>query len=251
MNISISTVLLMVSIQVILFILLAFVSTKLINYGYSRLFRGVAFLLVLVVSSFIGFRLLGTDMIVSTFIVVVLINMTLTILIEISFIDFKYFEIPDSYNIALSVIGLASLLIIHFKIQPIYGINTNHIFPAIAIGFIMFVLYFVLAIFTGGGLGMGDVKMILGIGLITSSSTILWAVCNSRELNSFLTVFRILFKESVLYHAMYSFSLGALLSIFLLLLKVKGRKDKIAFGPYLALGTILLLFISEFSFLTL
>lgn len=245
------TILILIGIQVAVFGALTLITNKLIHYRYLDKFRWIAFAITLIISGLtgLGFRELIIPLEVIGFIV--LINTALTIFIEIAFIDFKYFEIPDSYNLFLVIIGVASMSLLHFKIRSIYDVSSNYILPIIMIGVLMFVLYFILAIFSGGSLGMGDVKMSLGIGLIGSSSISIYIMSNYPQLEGMLTIFRILFKEVILNHALYSFLFGAIVSIVLLVTKVKSKKDKIAFGPYLALGVLTLLWLGKYSFFQL
>ncbi|MBI4496857.1 MAG: prepilin peptidase [Chloroflexi bacterium] len=79
-----------------------------------------------------------------------------------------------------------------------------------AIGFGTMYLLYVLA---RGGLGGGDVKLGLFIGLITGAERVLWA--------------------------MLAFStLAGLVSALLLLTRKKGRRDYIPFGPFMVLGAV-------------
>jgi leader peptidase (prepilin peptidase)/N-methyltransferase len=76
-----------------------------------------------------------------------------------------------------------------------------------------FVLLLIPALVFRGGMGFGDVKMAALIGLVTG----------------FPGVFVALFVGIVL---------GGLVAIFLLLTRMKQRKDPIPFGPFLALATM-------------
>jgi leader peptidase (prepilin peptidase) / N-methyltransferase len=66
-------------------------------------------------------------------------------------------------------------------------------------------------------MGMGDVKLAFLIGLISGFPMGIFALV--------IGIF-----------------LGGLAAIFLLLFKIKGRKDEIPYGPYLAAGTLIVLF---------
>jgi len=119
----------------------------------------------------------------------------------------------------------------------IAGIDLEHhkvlnilVFPAIALGLIMipvmhiadfwsylggaglgFGVLFLIAILAPGSMGMGDVKMIIFLGLTVG----------------FPEIIIVLFT---------AFILGGLVSGILLALKKLGPKDQVAFAPYLALG---------------
>jgi leader peptidase (prepilin peptidase)/N-methyltransferase len=83
-------------------------------------------------------------------------------------------------------------------------------------GAIGFLLLLIIALIFRGGMGFGDVKMAALIGLTTG----------------FPGVFVALFGGIVL---------GGLAAIFLLLLKIKKRKEPIPFGPFLSLATVVTL----------
>jgi leader peptidase (prepilin peptidase)/N-methyltransferase len=80
-----------------------------------------------------------------------------------------------------------------------------------------FVGLLVLALIAGGGFGFGDVKLGFVLGLFLGYQG--WGVL---AVGSFL-----------------AFLLGGLVSIALLLLRIKGRKDAIPFGPYMVAGAYL------------
>ena len=124
-----------------------------------------------------------------------------TVLINITLIDFKCLEIPNTYNLIVFLFGVINMLILKD-------------FSMIITGIISFILFFIIAIFSRGALGGGDIKLALGLGLFFKLSAYA----------SFL---------------MYTFGIGALIATVLLILKKKNRKDKIAFGPFMALGAIL------------
>ena len=79
-----------------------------------------------------------------------------------------------------------------------------------AAGFIIFLL---IVIISKGGMGFGDVKMVGLIGLIIGWPQVFVAI-------------------------LIGIFLGGLVAIFLLFLKIKGRKQSIPFGPFLAIGAM-------------
>jgi leader peptidase (prepilin peptidase) / N-methyltransferase len=83
-----------------------------------------------------------------------------------------------------------------------------------------FGVLFLIAFFAPGAMGMGDVKLVIFLGLI----------------NGFPQIAITLFL---------AFVLGGLVSGLLLALKRLGRKDTVAFGPYLALGGWIVLLYGE------
>lgn len=133
--------------------------------------------------------------------------LTIPLLVTISIIDWKYYEIPNRYNLALAILGIA------------FVITKGDLWLNFVLGGVIATLVLlILSILTGGNLGLGDVKMVFGLGMFVGKGMLL----------SFMFA---------------TFLSGALISIILLILKLKTPKDRIAFGPYIAFG-----FISLFLF---
>jgi len=85
-------------------------------------------------------------------------------------------------------------------------------------GLILSGLFFLLIIFLSkGGMGEGDVTLISSLGFILGIKDI------------FLTIF-------------LSFVVGAIISVFLLITKIKGRKDPIPFGPFIIFSFFMVVF---------
>lgn len=122
-------------------------------------------------------------------------------LLNITFIDIKYLEIPNTYNAFVFILGLVNM----YYYKNIYFL---------IISAISFILFFILSIFSKGALGGGDIKLSLGLGLFF----------NLQLFTRFL---------------IFTFGIGALISLILLVLKLKKKEDVIAFGPFMALGAIL------------
>ncbi|HLR20453.1 MAG TPA: prepilin peptidase [Tissierellaceae bacterium] len=134
-----------------------------------------------------------------------------SILIIISFIDLKYMIIPD---VLVSIIFIST--IIH-KILSHSMYNESINFLNGLAGFIISgVLFLAIVILSKGGMGGGDVTLISTLGFILGIKLIL--------LNIFL-----------------SFLLGACISVILLSLKMKTKKDPIPFGPFIILSFFIVL----------
>lgn len=130
--------------------------------------------------------------------------------IIIFFSDLKYRIIPDEILVFQSVIAL----FYHFFTKG----NIRLFFLS---GLLLFIFFFLLVIITKGkGMGWGDVKMSFVMGLILGFPKIIIAFYLS-----FLT--------------------GALFSLILILAGKKSWKSKIAFGPFLALGSTVSLFLGD------
>jgi len=99
-------------------------------------------------------------------------------------------------------------------ISPLPSFLTPILTGILSFGFMLLIHLFS----HGKGMGMGDVKFALFMGVFLGWPETLWA-----------------------YYL--AFGSGAMISLFLMLLKQKGLKDKIPFGPFLVLGTILAFFV--------
>jgi len=126
--------------------------------------------------------------------------------ISSSFIDLEYKEIPNSYNLATAVLGIAAVVI-----------YSNIIDSAILSGGLMFGIYFILMMVTNA-MGGGDVKMAGALGLLV-------------PLSSFGTFL------------ISPFAFGTVIAVYLIFVKKHDKNDMIAFGPYIAMGYLLTIFI--------
>ena len=81
-------------------------------------------------------------------------------------------------------------------------------------GAIYFGLLFVLALIARGGFGFGDVKLAFMLGLFTSFQS--W--------------------DTLIIAILAAFLLGGFVSAFLVVFRIRSRKDAIPFGPYLVAG---------------
>ncbi|MEX1052607.1 MAG: prepilin peptidase [Patescibacteria group bacterium] len=134
-------------------------------------------------------------------------------LIVIFFADLKYHIIPDQMLIAAGLVGL-----IIFAFQ---GNNPSLILFRFVEGLLVSLpIYLIYAISSGRAMGFGDVKLAYVLGLIFGVQKGLVA----------------------LYIA---FVLGAIVGLYLILSKKKKLKSKIAFGPFIILGSFLVLFIDK------
>lgn len=138
-----------------------------------------------------------------------------SVLIIITIIDLKEMIIPDSLIIIILIIS-----ILHKATN--YFINKTQINFLDSIGGLLLagVLFILIILISKGGMGGGDVTLIGSLGFILGIK------------NIFLTIF-------------ISFILGAIISIFLLITKIKGKKDPIPFGPFIILGFLITLFWGE------
>ena len=85
---------------------------------------------------------------------------------------------------------------------------------AIAGGALYFVLLFVLALIARGGFGFGDVKLAFLLGMFAAYQS----------------------RDALIVAIFAAFLLGGLVSLLLVVFRIRSRKDAIPFGPYLVLG---------------
>jgi len=134
-------------------------------------------------------------------------------LIVIFFADVKYQIIPDSMQISFFVFTfLLHIINLGFDWKLIIG-NWNFLLAGILVMLPILILYWLTK---GRGMGFGDVKLAFVIGFFLG------------------------FKAGFL--ALYcGFILGAIIGLILIIFKQKKLKSKIAFGPFLVLGMIIVL----------
>jgi len=139
-------------------------------------------------------------------------------MIVITFIDLDFQIIPDRITLAgipLGFIAGAFLLADPFSRSSLLGLKSALIGFLAGGGF-----FYLVAVLSKGGMGGGDIKMMAMVG----------------GLLGWKAVFLTTFVGSVV---------GSLFGIFLMVLKGKGRKAKIPFGPFLALGALVSLFFGQ------
>jgi leader peptidase (prepilin peptidase)/N-methyltransferase len=139
-------------------------------------------------------------------------------LIVITFVDLDYQIIPDRITLPGILIGLiaGSLLMPDpfFRHSPL-GLKASIIGFLVGGG-----IFYAIAILSKGGMGGGDIKMMAMVGSLMG-----W--------------------KSVLLTTFLGSLTGAILGIFLMVTRGKGRKTKIPFGPFLALGSLVTLFFGQ------
>ena len=130
-------------------------------------------------------------------------------LIVIFFADLKYHIIPDEATIALMIGAVIRLAPFVISLQQLHAPITAGI--ALALTLLFFFL-----ITKGRGMGFGDVKLAFPMGFLLGLE------------GGFLALY-------------ISFVTGGIVGLALLLLRKKGLKSKLPFGPFLVLGTIAIL----------
>ena len=139
-------------------------------------------------------------------------------LIVISFIDLEFQIIPDKITLPGIPIGIivgSFLLPDPFMRYNILGLKASLLGFVIGGG-----VFYALAIISRGGMGGGDIKMMAMVGALMG-----W--------------------KAVLLISFIGSCIGSIFGVFLMIFKGKGRKTKIPFGPFLALGSLVTLFYGE------
>ncbi|MDA8083656.1 MAG: prepilin peptidase [Nitrospiraceae bacterium] len=139
-------------------------------------------------------------------------------LIVITFIDLDFQIIPDRITLTGIPVGLlfGSLLLPDpFLRADLLG------FKASLAGFLAGGgMFYLIAVLSRGGMGGGDIKMMAMVGALMGWKAVL------------LTTF-------------VGSLTGSVVGIFLMVVKGQGRKTKVPFGPFLALGTLATLFYAQ------
>ena len=153
----------------------------------------------------------------------------------LSIIDLKYTIIPDAANILLGVLGLGVVAIKWFyaPLLAYYGSflgSYSSFLPvsdaalliqtlfSVGVGAVLF--GGIIALTRGRGMGLGDLKLVVPIGLLLGWPDTVLAIAAS-------------------------FIIGAIISVFLMLFGQKSFKDGVPFGPFLAVAVFVTMFFGE------
>jgi leader peptidase (prepilin peptidase) / N-methyltransferase len=137
-------------------------------------------------------------------------------MIVITFIDLEFQIIPDVITLPGIVIGL---LAAHFFIMDPFSMELPLGFFDSLIGLLAGGIgFFLIAVLSKGGMGGGDVKMMAMVGAFTG-----W--------------------KGVFMTTLIGSVTGSIVGIGLMIFSGAGRKTKVPFGPFLALGALVTLFL--------
>lgn len=137
----------------------------------------------------------------------------ISLLIPAFFIDLEYQIIPDSLSYTLLISGVIFAFLQGFIFPSLLGI-------ALGIALFLAIFYLSLLFLHQAGIGIGDIKIAAGLGAYFG-----WKM-------ALLTFF-------------LSFLVGALVASSLLLLHLRGMRDRIPFGPFLVTGAFLTSFFGK------
>ncbi|PIS15743.1 prepilin peptidase [Candidatus Roizmanbacteria bacterium CG09_land_8_20_14_0_10_41_9] len=161
---------------------------------------------LLFVFSWVHIQPLGTGLILKKFIILLIVSCFIVIFVS----DAKYHLIPDSVQVVLFSLSL----FLPFSSEITAGLYLDRIVAAFLV---MAPVFFLHMITRGRGMGFGDVKLAFIIGFLLGT------------LEGLIAIY-------------LAFVLGGLMGIFLILFKLKKLKSRIAFGPFLVAGVLLVLF---------
>lgn len=133
----------------------------------------------------------------------------LAALIAIAFIDFDHMIIPNNIVLPGAVVGLAASMALHPGGWWVY--------LAGSLGAAAFMV--ILALLWSGGMGPGDAKMALFMGAFLGAQ--------------------------VLVALFLAFLAGAIVGLYLILVHKRSRKTHVPFGPFLAFGSMIALYLGE------
>jgi leader peptidase (prepilin peptidase) / N-methyltransferase len=127
----------------------------------------------------------------------------IAVMVAVAFIDYDHMIIPTRIVLPAALVGLLAAIALDPQKWWLYLAGA-----AGAAGFL-----FVLALVWPGAMGGGDIRMALLMGAVLG--------------------------KYVLVAMFLAFLLGGIAGLFLLATKKRGRKDRVPFGPYLAVGSVL------------
>ncbi len=137
-------------------------------------------------------------------------------LILIFVYDLKHYIIPDFANFSLIGISLFYLVFLSFLEK-----NYSILFYGLLSALFSFIFFFLLFYFTKGkGMGFGDVKFVIFMGLFLGF-------------------------PSIIVGLFISFTLGAIIGLALIIIKRKKIKSQVPFAPFLIIGTLIAYFYGE------
>ena len=180
-----------------------------VRYLIVELITGISFLLI-----FLSFKNLYTIVFLSTLIL---------ILIMIFFIDLENFIIPDSLNFLIMGLALVKNFIPSFNTSLIHDINQSIIGGIIGYFSIWLIIFLYKTLKKIDGMGLGDAKLMAGIGLLFG-----WQ-----------SIPLVLFLSSIL---------GLFFVAPSLLKKQKTMKSEIPFGPFIIIAMLIYFVFRDFFY---
>ncbi|SHJ82680.1 prepilin peptidase [Tepidibacter formicigenes] len=134
-------------------------------------------------------------------------SILLSILIVVSFIDLKHQIIPDKIIIFGLIYSFILNILYNFKVNMLNG----------TIGLVIGGGIFLIIALVTNAMGGGDIKLMGMLGFILG-------------------------YKSIILTTLLSFIIGAVVSLILIALKIKSRKDFIPFGPFIAMASLITIY---------
>lgn len=131
-------------------------------------------------------------------------------LITCTFIDLEHYIIPDKIILPTMIAGFLLNIVLHFESLLDYLMGF-----ALGGGIILLIV-----ILSRGGMGGGDIKLFATVGMFLGLK---------------LTALAMLL----------AFILGSIAGLILIIFKLKKMKDAIPFGPFIALGSAIAMFVGD------
>jgi len=138
--------------------------------------------------------------------------------IALFFIDLEHRRLPDRFTFTAA--GAVALLL---AVAAAISGDWSSLWRALIAAIALTVFYFVLLVIYPAGMGMGDVKLALSLGLALG-----WAGWAQLVVGGFS-----------------AFMIGAIVGIGLLVTRKVGRKSHIPFGPFMLVGALLALLVAK------
>ena len=180
-----------------------------VRYLIVELITGISFLLI-----FLSFKNLYTIVFLSTLIL---------ILIMIFFIDLENFIIPDSLNFSIMGLALVKNFIPSFNTSLIHDINQSIIGGIIGYFSIWLIIFLYKTLKKIDGMGLGDAKLMAGIGLLFGWQSIPFVIFLSSILGLFFVAPSLLKKQ-------------------------KTMKSEIPFGPFIIIAMLIYFVFGDFFY---
>ncbi len=131
----------------------------------------------------------------------ILYALTFSVLVAVTVIDWRTYEIPPALNIVIAVLG-----VIMTVLDRTYW--ASHLIGAVCVSGFLLILFILTQ---GRGIGGGDIKLMAAAGLLLGWRKIIFALVIGCIIGSI---------------------------IHLILMKIKGKDRVLAFGPYLSVGIV-------------
>ncbi|MFA7674737.1 MAG: prepilin peptidase [Endomicrobiia bacterium] len=139
-------------------------------------------------------------------------------LLVITAIDFEFQIIPDEFSLLLVIVGLSTSFLNVFLADTVLMRISQSFLGFLAGGGTLFIIAIIGKwVFKKDAMGGGDIKLMAGVGTFIG-----W--------------------EKVLFVIFLASLMGSIVGICLIIFKKISKKEAIAFGPYLAISSLLVLF---------